>query len=157
MADKTEDPQAARRNATAALIRAFAWPIVVVGVLFFYNDTIRRIALGTQEISVAGVEIKRWRDESTLSDTQRKKLEEITPGEVMEFFARYSTGSRHCIGDEGARDSDKIFESVGLIEARNGDCSGLSQYYTTTLEGKRLAEALLESLKSVVVEQFLLK
>ena len=162
MSDKPKDPEAERTNANAAknnsiaaIIRALSWPGIVVGILIFFGSTLEDAVKATTKISVAGVEIEKWKSASELSEDQKKKLAELTPSEIMRFVSSYGSETRRCKGPDGMRRDEQTFLDVGLIEVKEGTCGAQNEYFHTTLIGKRLEEALSESLKVLLKEHLL--
>ena len=154
MSEGVEDVVANRRYALASLVRAFAWPLVAVGGIAYFGSTIDRMALATQSVKFAGIEIQRWRSSSRLSDAQIKKLSNLAPEEIVEFATGIGRGSYYCI-DDGAepRPLEKLLIESGLAEVQSKSCGAESRAVVGTIEGRRLAEALQTSFKEIVGEQ----
>jgi hypothetical protein len=139
-----------RREATASLIRSFAWPIVVLIGVWYFGDTIDRIARGLQKFNFAGIEFQRFIDESNLSEEQLKILKKFQSAEIVRFISDYKENSSRCSEDGKLPASEALFAGAGLIVVEERACSDLEFAIVLTAEGSRMRSALARMLEDAL-------
>ena len=149
MTDQPIDPIAARRNALAALIRAVCWPAIVASTLWYYQSSIERAVSSLSSVSVAGIEIKQWKQQTTLSASQIRIVRDFPDSDVVDFVLRFGSGTTTCQSFKD--DKMDTLVAAGLVvpldQRETEKCYGPSQ------EGRGLLDALMESLRDLVKRQ----
>ena len=147
------DVVSSRRNALAAIIRAFAWPLVALVAMFYFADTADRLVRSLNKASLFGFEFEKFIDNSSLNDGQMEKLEDFTAEDILTFISAYR-GENHstCLDTEEPRFGERIFYDAGLIQIQSGGCGGSEHRFSSRLseEGIAMRRAIARMLESAI-------
>lgn len=145
------DVVAARRSALAAIIAAFAWPVVTAAALFTLSDTLEKLVLSTSSFSVAGVKFEKWVDDTSLSEAQLKAINNFTTDEIVRFLNNFRENSSLCVdGPNELRGYDEIYLKAGLIAISESACGDQKYSVAMTRDGASLHASLTNIIRSVL-------
>jgi hypothetical protein len=139
------DPIAERRYSIAAIVRSFAWPIVVLIAMYHFSGTVSSLVRSSQKISVAGFAVEKFANNATLSNKQLATIGELSSEDILYFFNRYESDGKFCTPKKFWTPRDKMLIEAGLLVAGNGACGeDNADFIELSPDGARLRSAIGE-------------